>query len=157
MDSFVKAVSSDNLALVSELLAHDPQIRSRINDPLGPFDSPAINHVRSPKMLDLLLEAGADINARSHWWAGGFGLLDLAEPTLANYAVERGALIDTHSAARLGKLDKLRAFIAGDPKRVHARGGDGQTPLHFASTIEIAKFLVEQGAEIDAIDVDHES
>jgi hypothetical protein len=40
---------------------------------------------------------------------------------------------------------------------VHARGGDGQTPLHFASTVEIAQFLLAQGAEIDALDVDHES
>jgi hypothetical protein len=40
---------------------------------------------------------------------------------------------------------------------VHARSGDGQTPLHFASTIEIAELLLAKGAEIDAIDVDHES
>jgi ankyrin repeat protein len=40
---------------------------------------------------------------------------------------------------------------------VHARGGDGQTPLHFASSIEIAEFLLDHGAEIDARDVDHES
>ena len=40
---------------------------------------------------------------------------------------------------------------------MHARGGDGQTPLHFASTVEVAEFLLENGAEIDARDVDHES
>ena len=44
-----------------------------------------------------------------------------------------------------------------DPGVVHARGGDGQTPLHFASTVEIADFLLENAAEIDARDVDHES
>ncbi len=43
------------------------------------------------------------------------------------------------------------------PDVVHARGGDGQTPLHFASTVEVAEFLLESGAEIDARDVDHES
>ncbi|MGH9592580.1 MAG: ankyrin repeat domain-containing protein, partial [Bryobacteraceae bacterium] len=40
---------------------------------------------------------------------------------------------------------------------VHARGGDGQTPLHFASTIEIAEYLLAHGADIDARDIDHES
>jgi hypothetical protein len=40
---------------------------------------------------------------------------------------------------------------------VHALGGDGQTPLHFASTVEIAAYLLNHGAEIDALDVDHES
>lgn len=37
------------------------------------------------------------------------------------------------------------------------RGGDGQTPLHVARTVEIAAYLLERGAEIDALDVDHES
>jgi ankyrin repeat protein len=40
---------------------------------------------------------------------------------------------------------------------VHARGGDGQTPLHFASTVEIADYLLDRGAYVDARDVDHES
>jgi ankyrin repeat protein len=47
--------------------------------------------------------------------------------------------------------------VAADPSLVHARGGDGQLPLHFASTIEIADYLLTHGADIDAIDVDHES
>jgi hypothetical protein len=40
---------------------------------------------------------------------------------------------------------------------VHARGGDGQLPLHFAATVEIAALLLEHGADIDARDIDHES
>src|SRR5262249_44120230 len=43
------------------------------------------------------------------------------------------------------------------PALVHARGGDGQTPLHFASSVAIAEHLLERGADIDARDVDHES
>ncbi|MGH8018727.1 MAG: ankyrin repeat domain-containing protein, partial [Opitutaceae bacterium] len=58
---------------------------------------------------------------------------------------------------RLDLLDKLRELIAADPALVHARGGDGQTPLHFAATIDVARFLLEHGAHIDAHDVDHES
>jgi ankyrin repeat protein len=48
-------------------------------------------------------------------------------------------------------------LVAADPGSVHARGGDGQTPLHCASTVEIAELLLSRGAEIDARDVDHES
>ncbi len=40
---------------------------------------------------------------------------------------------------------------------VGARGGDGQTPLHFAATVEIAECLLAHGADLDALDVDHES
>jgi hypothetical protein len=116
-----------------------------------------ITHARTREMLDVLLEAGADINARSRWWAGGFGLLHQAEPELAAYAIQRGALVDVHAAARLGLFDRLRQLISTDPALVHARGGDGQTPLHFAASIEIAEFLLRHGADINARDVDHES
>ncbi|MGH7598943.1 MAG: ankyrin repeat domain-containing protein, partial [bacterium] len=76
---------------------------------------------------------------------------------LAAYAIERGALVDVHAAARLGMLEKLEELVATDPELVHSRGGDGQTPLHFARTIETAKYLLNHGAAIDARDVDHES
>jgi ankyrin repeat protein len=65
--------------------------------------------------------------------------------------------VDAHSASRLGSLAKLKELVAADPNVVHTRGGDGQTPLHFASTVEVAEFLLASGAEIDARDVDHES
>ena len=108
-------------------------------------------------MLDVLLDAGADLNAKSRWWAGGFGLLDWAAPELATYAIERGAVVDVHAAARLGMMDRLRELITGDPGLVHARGGDGKTPLHCASDVWIAAYLLDQGADIDARDIDHES
>ena len=142
---------------VRRLLHSHPGLRALINEPVGPFDSPAIANVRSRAMLDVLLDAGADINARSRWWAGGFGLLDSAGPELAAYAIERGATVDVHAAARLGMMDRLRELISSDPALVHARGGDGQTPLHFARTAEIAGYLLDRGADIDARDVDHES
>jgi hypothetical protein len=40
---------------------------------------------------------------------------------------------------------------------VHFRGVNGQTPLHCASTIEIADYLLEHVVDIDARDVQHES
>lgn len=151
------AFHSDDAAALRTLLDRSPELRAHINDPIGPFDSPAIMGVRSRAMLDALLDAGADIDARSKWWAGGFGLLDCASPELCAYAIERGATITAHAAARLGLEDKLRALISADPTLVGARGGDGQTPLHFAATVAIADYLLDHGADIDARDVDHES
>jgi ankyrin repeat protein len=151
------AFRADDHVQVRKLLDRHAELKERINDPVGPFESPAVVNVRSRPMLDVLLDAGADINARSRWWAGGFGLLDSANPDLAAYALARGAVLDAHSASRLGLMDRLRELIARNPKLLHARGGDGQTPLHFASTVEIAAHLLDRGAEIDARDVDHES
>jgi ankyrin repeat protein len=152
-----KAFGADDAPAIRQLLDQYPALKARINDPLGPFDSPAIMNVRSREMLDVLLDAGADINARSRWWAGGFGLLDCASPEIAAYAIERGARITAHAAARLGMPGELAALIEADPALVNARGGDGQTPLHFASTVGIAEYLLEKGAGIDVRDIDHES
>jgi ankyrin repeat protein len=151
------AFHNDDAILLREILRLHPQLKAKVNEPVMAFDSPAILWVCSRAMLDVLLEAGADINARSRWWAGSFGLLDSAEPDLAAYAIERGAIVDVHAAARLGLMDRLRALIGAEAGLVHARGGDGQTPLHFARTIEVAEFLLAHGADIDARDIDHES
>ena len=151
------AFSADDSPAVRGLLEKYPVLKAHINDPSDEFGSPAITRVRSRGMLDVLLDAGADIDRRSNWWAGGFGLLDCASPELAAYAIERGATITAHAAARLGMFDKLRELIDADPSLVHERGGDGQTPLHFAATVEIAEYLLDHGAGIDVRDIDHES
>ncbi len=157
LELFKDAFHADDAVLFAKLLTRHPAIKARLNEPIGPFDSPVIIYAKSREMLDVLLAAGADLNAKSRWWAGGFGLLHGAPPELAAYAIERGAVVDVHAAARLGRMDRLRELLAADPSLVHARGGDGQTPLHFASTVEIAEFLLDHGADIDARDVDHES
>jgi len=54
-------------------------------------------------------------------------------------------------------FDKLRELLAADPGAAGARGANGQTALHFASSVEIAQYLLEHGAKIDARDLLHES
>jgi ankyrin repeat protein len=157
MEQLQHAFRTDDTARFTELLQSHPELKGRLDEPSGSFDSPFMSRVRSRSMLDALLAAGADINAKSRWWAGGFGLLHGAEPELARYAISQGALVDIHAAARLGMLEEVQRLISADPTLVHARGGDGQTPLHFASTRPIAEFLLSHGAEINARDVDHES
>src|SRR5438128_600695 len=155
--SLKQAVEEDDAVRFRKLLERHPELRARINEPMAAFDAPLITRARSREMVDVLLAAGADINAKSRWWAGGFGLLHGASPELAAYAIERGALVDVHAAARLGMIVRLRELLLADPDLVHARGGDGQTPLHFASTVAIAEHLLDRGADMDARDVDHES
>jgi len=156
------AVCDTDASRVREVLDRYPELRGHIDDPLPNygFGQNALFAAvqRSDRAtIDILLSAGANIRQRTDWWAGGFGVLDDCDPTLVEFLIERGAELDAHSASRLGMLRQLREFLAADPSVVHARGGDGQTPLHFASTVEVASFLLENGADIDARDVDHES
>lgn len=156
------AVRANSAQLLREVLARHPSLRAQLDEPLPNvwFDTPALVAAarrENRELIDVLLDAGANINARSRWWAGGFGVLDFAAPDLASYLISRGAIVDIHAASRLGMLDRVKEFLATDPQLVHARGGDGQFPLHFASTIEIAALLLDSGAEIDARDIDHES
>jgi ankyrin repeat protein len=163
-EAFGVAVRENDAARVSALLASHPELKTTINGPLpgGHFGATALivaTQHASRDMIETLLASGADVNQRSHWWAGGFSPLDDGEnaPWLADFLMERGAVLDPPTAAQLGRLDALKALIAADPEAVHARGGDGQTALHRARTVEMAAFLLDHGADIDALDVDHES
>ena len=155
------AVASNDAGTVRAVLQRFPELTAHLDDALpneGFGATPLLKAVYQDnrEMAEALLDAGANINQRSHWWAGSFGVLDHAGPLL-DFLVERGATIDAHAAAHHGWIDTLRALLDADASLVQARGGDGQTPLHFAKTPEIAALLLERGADIDALDVDHES
>lgn len=88
---------------------------------------------RYRKTLDVLLRAGAEINARGRSWAGGRGVLDVCAPELAPFLIERGARVDAHSAARLGMLEKLQQLVASESSLIQAPEEGGQTPAVVAS------------------------
>jgi hypothetical protein len=157
IEQLKQAFRSDDAVRVRDLITRHSELKPLINEPIGPFETPAIANARSRAMINVLLDAGADINAKSHWWAGGFTLLDSASPELAAYAIERGAVLTAHAAARLGMIEPLRELVSANPEVVRERGGDGQTPLHFACNVAIGEYLLDHGAEIDARDIDHES
>ena len=159
------AVKANDADVVRQLLsAHAAELQSALESPIpgwafGETPLIAAARARNREMIDALLDAGADINAKTKWWAGGFGVFDElgGDVKLAEHLIERGAFVDVHAAVRLGKLDHLRMLLGASPSLVHARGGDGMLPLHFADSVEVAEYLLSCGADIDAIDVDHES
>src|SRR5689334_11802454 len=161
VEEIVAAVTSDDVRRASACLDQHPELRARLNDALPglPFEGTLLLAAVSRQnrsMIDLLLHRGADVNQRSHWWAGGFGVLD-SDHELTDFLIERGATLDIHAAARRGLIDVVRTLLNADPSLAGARGGDGQTAVHVAANVEVARLLLERGAEIDARDVDHES
>jgi ankyrin repeat protein len=157
LEQFDAAVRDGDAARAAELLTQHAEVASRINEPRFDFNSPAIHHAKKNlPLVDVLLAHGADVRARSTWWAGGFGILewnltrDEAKPL-----IDRGAPVTAWAAAGLGMVDELKAIVQGTPTVVSERGGDGNTVLHCAATPEIATFLLDSGADLEARDIDH--
>jgi hypothetical protein len=138
------------------LFEMNSELRERINDPVFDFNSPAIvRYANDRALVDVLLDFGADPNHRSSWWAGGFHALHSATGDAAERLIAAGAVPDACAAAHLDRAELLARMIAAEPSRVHERGGDGQTPLHFAQSHAVIDLLLSAGADIDAQDVDH--
>jgi len=156
-DALFAAIRAGDRDRVLVLLDQYPAlVRSR--DPHS-FGSTVLNEAArrdDQQMIDLLLDHGADIEARSDWSLGSFGPLDFADDRTTTHLLSRGAKLTAHAAARLGWAEELRKIISSDPEVVRERGGDGQYPLHFAKTPEIVDILLDAGADIDARDLDHE-
>jgi ankyrin repeat protein len=159
VEQFLAALHAGDVERVRRLLDEYADVRAAVNAPISDFDSrPAARAKKNLPLLDVLLAHGADLNLKSTWWAGGFGLLEYdCTAEEAAPLIERGAIVDVFAAAHLGMFDRVRELVDRDPSLVHARGGDGKTPLHCARTVEIARYLIDRGAEVNARDVDHES
>ena len=110
----------------------------------------------TPEMVDLLLEQGLTTSRISEAWAAGFGLNETSSE-VAEHLIVRGVRVTPHAAAALGLVKRLREQLDRQPELVHAKGGDGGRPLHFARNLETAQLLVERGAELDVRDDDHNS
>lgn len=159
-EEFHRVFAGRDAAAIRELLRRSSVARANLDAPLFPFDGTALGHFAGQgdlAVVDVLLECGADPNRRSAWWAGGFHPLHLATGVVAERLMAAGAVPDACAAANLDSPDLLRRILDEEPARVHERGGDGQTPLHFARSRAVVDLLLERGADIDARDVDHRS
>ena len=155
--TFQDAVRDGDVPRVQQLLAL-PHVRERINDPMFAFGQRAAHlAAKNEAMLSALMTAGADVNLKSAWENGPYTVLDHADEATARFLLAHGATLTVNVAARLGWFDELQSMVGADTALVHARGGDGQQPLHEAKTAAIADFLLDRGAGIDVRCIDHQS
>ena len=162
---YIAAVNEGDANRVKSLLADNTGLVEYIDEPWFAFDAPAVVFAASivnRPLVEVLLDAGADIDAKSAWWAGGTSALQHAtgsmlgyNKALAAYLIERGATIDAHAAAGLDMIGTLEALIRENPDVVNAPGCDGMSPLHFAATPRIVERLLAHGADINLRDRDH--
>ena len=155
---FRGALDRGDARAVQRMISASPSVRRKLNDPIGDFGArPVQVAAKHRAVLDVLIDAGADINLRSDWEKGPYSVFDSCDEPTARHLISRGARLTAHGAARLGWIDELRAIVDADPDIVHEKGGDGQRPLHWSKTVEIADFLLGRGAEVDARCDDHHS
>ena len=162
---FITAVQDGDIDTVKHLLGIDEVLAAQIDAPWFSFDAPAIVCAAASgnrELIEVLLDAGADIDVKSSWWAGGTSALHHVTGSmlnynreLAEYLIERGAIIDAHAVAGLDMVEELTELIHEDPEVVNTLGSDGMSPLHFAATPRIAKLLLTHGADINLRDRDH--
>lgn len=159
VDQFRSALHARDAEHVRVLLETYADVRAAVNSPIGAFGGrPASIARKDLPTLDVLLEYGADLNLKSDWREGPFGLLEHdITPDEAAPLIARGAVVDIFAAAHLGMFDRIRELVEADRSLVTARGGDGKTALHCATRLDIAEYLLDRGAAIDARDVDHGS
>lgn len=158
IEEFRSRVERRDAAGVRELLQRIPAARALVDATIFAFGGTALcASSDDPAMVAALLDAGADPNRRSDWWAGGFHPLHSATGEAADLLLRAGAIPDACAAAQLDRVELLRTMLDEEPQRVHERGGDGQTPLHFARSRTAVNLLLERGADVDARDVDHRS
>ncbi len=149
-------IESDNVAAVAALLdRHREQLEAMASSSCFP-PAHIISSVQSIRMVDLFLSNGLTIKSITDWWGPGFGLNKFSTK-VAEHLIQRGAVVTPHAAAALGLVDQLRGLLKQQPELVHAKGGDGARPLHFARNIPTASLLLETGAELDPRDDDHDS
>ena len=158
LDLFKQAIDHRDAIALRRVLEESEDARAHIDDTIFAFDGTALLAVGNDvDCVDVLLEFGADPNKKSAWWAGGFHPLYGARGDVADRLLRAGAVPDACALAHLDRVEELERMLAAEPGRVHERGGDGQTPLHFATSRRIVDLLLDRGADIDARDVDHRS
>jgi len=121
------AANLDRPDLLTKLLADDP---ARVHERGGDGQMP-LHFARSRQVVDLLLAAGADIDARDvdHRATAAEWMLNRKRHAgrfeLAAYLVDRGATADIFLAAALGLADRVRAMLRANRDLLDLRTGQG--------------------------------
>jgi ankyrin repeat protein len=134
---------------VRALLAADPSLALAQYEGATALHFAAIANDRS--MVDLLLKAGADLNARDETyqmtaigWANEEG-----HEEMVHHLYAQGAEIDLHRAAAYGIADLVKTEVRRSRRQLNAAVG-GWTPLQLATLWghpEIVELLLSRGAD----------
>ncbi|MHC4715724.1 MAG: ankyrin repeat domain-containing protein, partial [Planctomycetota bacterium] len=152
-----EAIRSDSRETVELLLAHKADLTAEDAQGFTPLHMAVMMY--KPEMAALLIDHGADVNAKGK---GGMTPLAIAVMLSVMYGKnnpciallgEKGARTDIFTAAALGKVEQVRAFLKADPQAARAMAMGRISPLHIAAAgghEEVARILLDAGADVEA-------
>ncbi len=76
------------------------------------------------------------------------------QESIARKLVQWGAHLDIFEASCIGDLNRVKSLLEEHPGLVHSYSADGFTPLHLAAffgQLEVTRFLISKGADLNAI------
>jgi hypothetical protein len=158
LEPFKGAVEKGDAEEVRRQLSQSEKLCARLNAPIFAMDAPAIVYARRDRaMADVLLEFGADINARGQFWGRSLSVLDDVDAETAEYFIERGAvpqLAAFSAAVRRGDAVQTRKLLAENPVlRGHLNRplfSFGARPINAARDhIGVVDVLLEYGADVN--------
>ncbi|KPK86340.1 MAG: hypothetical protein AMJ81_01470 [Phycisphaerae bacterium SM23_33] len=155
------AADSGNVKAIQFLIKHGANLEALDENGMTPLHS-AVSEDHRLEAARLLLDAGANINATGKVgitplllelliasWETGPDELKQAKACL-DLLTSRGAELDVFTAAGLGRLEEVKAFVAKDPAAAKAKAFSDTTALHLAALgghLAVVQFLLAHGAD----------
>jgi len=145
-------------ATVHTLCEHGADVNARFT---GPHTETPLHWAASTDdvaALDTLLDCGADIEAAGAVIGGGTPLADavaFAQWNAAHRLVKRGARTTLWQAAALGLMDGVKEYFASQPPPSRDEITNAFWCACHGGQLEAAKYLLEQGADLNWVGYDH--
>lgn len=161
LERLFDAVHRNDMAAVRTMVEPDSRIASAKGRfwTEGPFETSALQMAaihNQPEMALYLLER-VEFDPKVE----GPGMLQGAafhgNQEVIQALLKRGVAMDIHAASRLGDAETVRQLLAADPSLANKRGVDGETPLHCAATVTIARLLLAAGADPEIRDTTYDN
>jgi len=152
--SIFNAADQGNIEAVKKHLADGVDVNKKDKGGYTPLHWAAFRGHK--EVAELLIAKGADVNTRNDrgWTPLDFALNVKNGGAIADFLRKHGAKTERElndvliEAGKKGDIEAVKQHLAAGTD-VNEKANDGVTPLHFATTKEIAELLIDNGADVN--------